>query len=250
MSADRTTDASGQQRHALTGPIVVRWLLTVLIACVTQASVHGQDSEPFLPRPGAVLVTELIGQAIAVAGEKEKALNAEERVRVGSTIRTERLSLVTLILSNGATLRIGSESELEIEEFGQATDLNNVNFADLTEEPTVSRTRLRLNRGDVMIEVKPLNESRGSSFMLTTAAGTVSSAGGQFHARVRMSDLGLGVCTLKLGHGEAEFEIMGGKVIPVPPGRQLVFALERDPATGVIKVNEMPKEPADTKRTK
>jgi hypothetical protein len=108
---------------------------------------------------------------------------------------------------------------------------------------------LRLVRGDVTIEVKPLNVSRGSSFMLATLAGTVRSAEGKFHAGVRMSDLGLGVCTIEVENGSAEFEPIGGNFIPVLAGRTLAFALELDRVTGVVKVSDMPTKPAaDTRK--
>jgi hypothetical protein len=178
-----------------------------------------------------------------VNGDQRRPLKQEERVRVGSTIETDRKSLVTLILSNGAMLRIGSEAELELEEFGQATIPGSIKFAELKAEPTVSRTRLRLGRGDVTVDVKPLSASRGSSFMLTMVAGTVRTVDGRFHASVRMSDLGLGVCTLELEHGAAEFEVTGGAFTPLQVGRELVFALEIDKSTGIAKVGEMPGKP-------
>ena len=221
-------------------------LLGVMMLGIT-GSLPAQDPEPLLPRPGAVVVLDLIGAAVAVNGDHRKPIKADERLRVGSTIETERMSMVTVILSNGATLRIGSESELEIEEFGQATVSGNIKYAELKEEPTVSRTRLRLVRGDVTVDVKRLSASRGSSFMLTFLPGTLRTLEGKFHARVRMSDLGLGVCTLELEKGAAEFELTGGKFSPVPVGRQLAFAIEIDKNTGVPKVGEMPaapKEPA------
>jgi hypothetical protein len=210
------------------------------------ASLSAQVPEPSLPRPGAVVVQDLIGSAVAVNGDQRRPLKPEERVRVGSTIETERKSVVTLILSNGARLRIGSEAELEVEEFGQATIPGSIKFAELKAEPTVSRTRLRLGRGDVMVDVKPLSASRGSSFMLTMLAGTVRTIDGRFHVSVRMSDLGLGVCTLELEHGAAEFEVTGGTFAPLQAGRQLAFAIEIDRSTGLAKVGEMPKDPKGT----
>jgi hypothetical protein len=228
--------------HGSRGRTAGRSLGTLFLASVAAALVQAQVPEPSLPRPGAVVVQDVIGEAYAIASEQRKPIKVEDRLRVGSTIATERKSLVTLILSNGATLRIGSESELEIEEFGQATMLASPKFAELKEEPTVSRTRLNLLRGDVTVDVKPLKASRGSSFMLTMAAGTVRTTEGSFHARVRMSDLGLGVCTLELQKGAAEFEIAGGSFAPVPAGRQLAFALEIDRTTGVTKVGEMPRD--------
>ena len=203
---------------------------------------HAQVPEPSLPRPGAIVVMDVIGEAFVLNGEQRRPIKADERLRVGSTVVTERMSLATLILSNGATLRIGSESELEVEEFGQAAISGSMKFAELKEEPTISRTRIQLARGDVVVDVKPLKGSRGSSFMLTMVAGTVRTLEGAFHARVRMSDLGLGVCTLELEKGSAEFELIGGKFQPVPVGRQLAFAIEIDKSTGAPKIGEMPKE--------
>jgi hypothetical protein len=250
MSAEGNMPARGQRHHGGNASNGWRWPRSVLMIVAAAGALMGaEDSEPLLPRPGAVLVADVIGEAIAMASEQEKVLKGEDRVRVGSTITTERMSLVTLLLSNGASLRIGSESELEIEEFGQGTIPDGLKFAELTEEPTVSRTRLRLLRGDVLIEVKPLDTSRGSSFMLSTVAGTVRSTEGRFHARVRMSDLGLGVFTIELERGAAEFEVIGGKFVPLQPGRLTAFALELDPATGLVKVTDMPQKAAKSAKT-
>jgi hypothetical protein len=232
----------------------LRWMLASVAVGVAGTPAIAQVPEPSLPRPGAVVVQDVIGEAVAVNGDQRKPIKAEERLRVGSTIVTERMSIVTLILSNGATLRIGSEAELEVEEFGQATIPGGIKFAELKAEPTVSRTRLHLVRGDVVVNVKPLSASRGSSFVLTMLAGTVRTTEGTFHARVRMSDLGLGICTLELEKGAAEFEVAGGKFAPVPVGQQLAFSIEMDKATGLPKVGEMPKpvpaKAADTAKGK
>ena len=203
---------------------------------------NAQVPEPSLPRPGAVVVVDVTGEATAGVGDQRNPIKADDRLRVGSTIATERRSLATIVLSNGTTLRLGSESELEVEEFGQAPVSGSLKFNELKEEPTISRTRLRLLRGDVTVDVKPLKVSRGSSFMLTMIAGTVRLAEGTFQARVRMSDLGLGVCTFELDKGAAEFEVVGGAFTPVAAGRKLAFAIELDKSTGAPKIGEMPKE--------
>jgi ferric-dicitrate binding protein FerR (iron transport regulator) len=221
-----------------------------MAATAIVGALQAQAPEPVLPRPGAVLVTEITGAAFAVVGDQRKPIKADDRLRVGSIVETQRKSLVTLMLSNGATVQLGDESELEIEEFGQAVIPMNTKIAELKEEPTISRTRLRLLRGDVAVDVKPLKVSRGSLFLLTMTAGTVRLADGSFRAMVRMSDLGLGVCTLELKRGAAEFELAaaGAAFAPVPPGRKLAFAVEVDKATGVVKVGEMPKETPPPKK--
>jgi hypothetical protein len=225
-----------------------RWIGAGAALAMVGGSMRAQAPELDLPRPGAVVVVDVTGQAVAQVGDQRRGLKPDERLRIGSVISTGRLSLVSLILSNGATLQLGSESELEIEEFGQAPISGSIKFPELKAEPTLSRTRLRLLRGDVTIEVKPLKVARGSSFHLAFAAGTVRSGEGTFRARVQMSDLALGVATLELMKGSAELELPGAAFVPVPAGRKLAFALEVDKSTGTIKVGEMPAEASAGKK--
>ena len=205
------------------------------------------DSE--FQKPGVVVAAEVTGEVTASFGDQKKTVKTDDRLRVDSTLTTGRRSEVKLLLSNGATVQLGSESELEFEEFGQAAYYGGVKFAELKEEPSISRTRIQLVRGDARIDVKPLKTARGSSFLFGTIAGTLRIAEGSFRAMVRMTDLGLGVCTLELESGKAEFEVVGGKFEAVPIGRKLVFAIEVDKVTGNVKVGEMPK-PTDTKPEK
>jgi hypothetical protein len=241
MRAARKNLAREPDAHNRSG-VKTRWMTALLLGLGGSLTARAQPPEPSLPRPGAVLVAEVMGEVRAGADDQRKAVKPDDRLRVGSTITTGRRSLATIALSNGATLRIGSESEVEIEEFGQATISGGVKFNELKEEPTISRTRLRLLKGDVTVDVKPLKVARGSSFMLTMIAGTVRISEGAFHAMVQMSDLGLGVCTFEMQRGAAEFEVLGGAFTPVPPGRKLAFAIELDKATGAPKIGEMPKE--------
>jgi hypothetical protein len=212
------------------------------LAIATLATGSAQVPEPELPRPGAIVISDLSGTATAITGEQRKALKVDERLRIGATVVTNRRSLVTLLFSNGASVQLGSESELEVEEFGQAPVSGSLKYAELKEEPTISRTRLRLVQGDARVTVKPLKATRGSSFTVSLLAGTLRLRDGSAHVMVRMSDLGLGVCNLELLGGAAEFEPAGGKFLSLPAGRKLAFAIEQDKRTGAIKVGEMPKE--------
>ncbi len=201
-----------------------------------------------LPRPGAIVVAEIAGQGFLVTDGQRKPLKAEDRLRVGAVIATGRRSLVAIQLSNGATIQLGSDAELEIEEFGQAPISGSVKFSELKAEPTLSRTRLKLVKGDVAIDVKPLKVARGSSFIIALPAGPVRTGEATLRASAMMSDYGLGICTLELQKGTAELELPGATFSPVPLGRKLAFALEVDKASGTVKVGEMPKEnPAASK---
>jgi ferric-dicitrate binding protein FerR (iron transport regulator) len=219
------------------------------LAAAAISGAHAQPPEPDLPRPGIVMVADVTGDVQATVGDTKRVLKVDDRIRVGSTIATGRKAMVTLILSNGASLQLGAESELEVEEFGQAAVSGSPKFSELKAEPTVSRTRLRLLRGDVIATVRPLQVSRGSSFWLSFPAGVVRAADGAFRAMVRMHDLGLGVCTLQLDAGSAELEVAGrsGGFQPIPAGKPLAFAIELE-KNGTMKVGEMPKETPPAKK--
>jgi hypothetical protein len=208
---------------------------------VMSAPVVGIAADPALQHPGAILVADVTGSVTASFGDQKKSVKHDERLRVDSTLTTERRSAVTLLLSNGALVQLGSDSELEFEEFGQARVYDTTKYAELKEEPTASVTRIRLARGDVSVEVKPLKTSRGSSFTFTFVGGALRISEGKFRAMIQMSDLGLGVATLELMSGVAQFEPVGGKFQSMPAGRKLAFAIELEKGTGNVKVGEMPK---------
>lgn len=202
-----------------------------------------------LPRPGIVQVTDTTGEAMAVTGDQKKKLKPDDRVRIGSSLTTGRRSMLTLAFSNGVSVQLGAEAEVEIEEFGQSPTSISGKFSELKAEPTLSRTRLKLVRGDVTVTVKPLKVSRGSSFVLATPAGNLRTGEGTFRALVQMHDLGLGIESLDMQSGSVEFEAVGGNgYAPLPAGQKFAFALEVDKATGAIKVGEMPKEAPKAKR--
>ena len=219
-----------------------------LTAIALVAGLRAQTPEPNLPRPGTIIVTEVTGTAAALNGDQRKPLKLDDRLRVGATIATDRRSMATLLFSNGASVQLGSETELEVEEFGQAPVSGSLKYAELKEEPTISRTRLRLGQGSVRGTIKPLKAARGSTFTLALITGTLRIREGAFHAMVRMSDLGLGVCNVEVLNGTAEFEPIGGKFAPLAAGRKLSFAIEQDKTTGAVKIGEMPQETAAGKK--
>ena len=221
-----------------------RWLA---VGIAVMAALRGQGPELELPRLGAVWVTSLQGEAFITAGGERKPIRADERLRVGSTLVTGRKTALGLALSNGVLVELASEAELEVEEFGQAPVTGSLKYPDLKEEPTLSRTKLRLVRGAVTVTVKPLKVSRCSTFTLVTPAGTLRTGEATLRAMVRMSDLGLGVGTLEVVRGSAQMEIAGRAPTVVPAGRQFTYVLEVDKASGEIKVGDMPEAPAPRK---
>lgn len=216
-------------------------LALVVCAAAAAPGFAADTTDAALQRPGAIIVADVTGDVTATFGEQKRPVKADERLRVDSTVTAGRRSAAKLQLSNGATVQLSPESEIEFEDFGQTAYYDNIKFAALKAEPSISRTRIRLARGDVALDVKPLKIERGSSFTLALVAGTLRIAEGSCRAMVQMSDLGLGVCTVELLNGRAEFEPIGGKFERIAPGTKLGFAVEIDKATNAVKLGELPK---------
>lgn len=218
------------------------------VALVAGASLGAQPTEVALTRPGQIIVTALTGDVTLTAAGQSRPAKVDDRVRVDTRVTAGRKSLATLQFSNGAVLELDTDSELEIEELLQAPFASYVKVETLKAEPSVSRTRLRLIRGDVRLVVKPLKVAGGSVFVVAMPAGEVRVGEGSLQAAVRMAEAGLGMCVLELVQGAAEFEVAGGGAAPVPVGRRLEFAVEIDRRTGAVKVGEMPKAGPGTPR--
>lgn len=221
----------------------LRALGVVVAVAVIGATARAQPT-PTFTRPGSIVVAELTGSAVAVAEGKEKPLKVEERARHEVSFRTERKTVLGLEFSNGTLARMGSDSELAVEEFWQQPHSRAGKSGEWKEEPSPSRARLRLVRGDVTLTVKPLLVARGSSMSLETNAGTVRITQGVLFARVQMTDIGLGLCTLELRDGVAELERAGGATAALSAGKKLVLAVEVERGTGAVKVSDAPVEGA------
>lgn len=222
-----------------------RRLFLLMVMCFASRAIAADAPDSAFQKPGAIIAADITGEVTATFGNQRKAVKPDERLRVDATVTSGRRSAAKLILSNGALVQLGPESELEFEEFGQQAYLGNPKFAEMKEEPSISRTRIRLALGEVNLDIKPLKIVRGSSFTFSFVAGTLRISEGAVRAMVRMSDLGLGVCSLELTSGKAEFEVLGGKFEPLRPGTKLAFAVEVEKGTGTVKIGEMPK--AETK---
>lgn len=210
------------------------------LMAVLGATLAAQGAEVLLTRPGQLAITSVSGEVAVTMGGQRRVAKVDDRVRVDATVAAGRKSLASLTFSNGVVLQLGPESEIVVEELLQAPYAGSVKLEALKEEPSVSRTQVRLVRGELRLAVKPLQVARGSAFVVTMPAGYARVDAGTFYAMVRMTDVGLGICAIELERGGGELELVGTKPAPIPVGRRLTFAVEVDRATGDVKVGEMP----------
>src|SRR5688500_1949088 len=151
-------------------------------------------------------------------------------------------SSVVLVFANGSTVRVGNESRLEIKEFMMdplQADIPNV--AALTNEPTVSRTNLRLEFGEMVGNVKTLNRAAGSTFSVSTPAGAAGIRGTTFRIVYRPRGDGQAFdYTLSTSEGVVLFEgttLNGAAAIDVSLGQEILLTATINPATNAIVVS-------------
>lgn len=199
-----------------------------------------QVPDVVITRPGQITIGSVTGEVSVTMNGQRRPAKVDERVRVDAVVASGRMSMVSLAFSNGAVLELSPDSEIEVEELLQAAFTGNAKPEAMKEEPSISRTRIRLIRGEVRLAVKPLKVARGSAFVVTMPAGSARVVEGSFYAMVRMTEVGLGMCAIELDRGAAEFEPVGATWAQIPPGRRLAFAVEVERTTGRVKIGAMP----------
>ena len=122
-----------------------------------------------------------------------QAINGNEVYEDDLLVTIGEGSRVILVFSNGATINIGEESEVEIRQFLQDPFADDYAFGEATAEPTAStsQTRIHLRQGELIGNVKTLN--KGSTFEVTTPAGAAGIRGTTFRVVFRPSGDGGGI---------------------------------------------------------
>jgi hypothetical protein len=168
--------------------------------------------------------------------------NGEVLIQDNAIVTGPGDSSVVLVFANGSTVKVGNESRLEIKEFLMdplQADIPNV--AALTAEPTVSRTHLRLEFGEMIGNVKTLNRAAGSNFSVSTPAGAAGIRGTTFRIVYRPTGDGQAFnFTLSTSEGIVLFEgttLDGPAAINVPLGQEIVLSATLNPATNSIVVS-------------
>jgi hypothetical protein len=157
-----------------------------------RAQSPGASSAPgsFVGGAEQVLAARVTGTVQMTLNGQTTPLRTDDRVPQTAKIITSSNSSVVLVFSNGATTQLGSDTELIIEEFLQDPFASTVRVAELAEEPSRSRTRLSLNRGELVGNVKKLKHAEGSSFTVSTPVGAAGIRGTTF--RIVFRPIGAG----------------------------------------------------------
>ena len=101
------------------------------------------------------------------------------------TIVTGANSRVVLVFMNGASVMLGANSRLLVEQFKMDPLNDSIAVGQLKGEPSVSQTTLNLSYGELVGDVKKLNKS--STYNIKTAVGAAGIRGTTFRIVVQPS---------------------------------------------------------------
>ena len=128
-----------------------------------------------------------------------------ESISKGSTIITGSNSEADLLFTNGSLAKLGAESKVVLSVYWQkGFQPSAKKVTDLKNETSSSRIALKLEIGDLVVEVKKLNKD--SSFMVESPLGVTGIRGTQFGMFVDSKSTELAVLEGKVGFKDANQE--------------------------------------------
>lgn len=231
-----------------------RWVLlcALVFVGVSHAAVQIGGAAPASMVVGVIKAANVRGDVrkVGLSDRSESTLRNGDTLRQDQAVVTRGAgSSVVLVFANGATVRVGSDSRLEIREFlMDPLQADMASVAALVNEPTTSRTDLRLEFGEMVGNVKTLNRAAGSTFSVGTPAGAAGIRGTTFRIVYRPTGDGLAFqYQLNTSEGVVVYEgvLQGSGGVSVSAGQEIVVLAQVDPATNSIVVGA-PSAPAGT----
>lgn len=164
------------------------WLFFLALGALVSLRAQTPAPAPAAPaaaapnfQPGRIQAAKVIGTVkIKVDGQLKDLANGD-LVPQTATVSTAANSSAVLVFENGATTQLGPATELVVEQFLMDPFKDAaLNMAALTAEPTVSKTRLHLNHGELIGHVQKLKHDQGSTFTVETPVGAAGIRGTTF----------------------------------------------------------------------
>ena len=232
-------------------------LFTSFVAEVSAQAPAPAPTPTPAPAPAKIagtITAKLVTGTVTVQDNVTKTprpLQEKDQVQVGDTVITgkSRNSGVVLVFSNGATVTLKADSELNIQEFLQEAWNTSLNVAEMTAEPSASTTNLQLARGELIGSVAKLNKEKGSSFNVQTPVGAAGIRGTTFRVVFRPDPANPGHYTFTVSKPEGNVNVtMQGATgtvsapVSVADNREVVVSVQGtvNATTGQITVTAPP----------
>ena len=167
--------------------------------------------------PGLIVLTAFEGDVKIASAKNPVGIppSAGAKLQMGDIILTGSNSSASLAFSNGSVLQVQSGSKFSIEEYLQKPwDFDEAAFKKLEKEPTASKTKLKLDYGDVICNVKKL--SSASEMTVSTPLGVAGIRGTQFKLSITLDSQGKpSASKLSVVEGAVALSSQGGGQAPL-----------------------------------
>ena len=132
-----------------------------------------------------------------------RAVIVGESIASGSTLTTGSGSSADLLLTNGTLAHLGANTKLVLTVlFQKSFKGSDQKASELTREVSPSRTALKLEKGDLVVEVRKLNKE--SSFLISTPIAHAGIRGTQFKVKAKADSAELSVLEGRVDFLDAE----------------------------------------------
>ena len=217
---------------------LLMWVFLLGLCAVTTSSAWAQATQA-----GEIKFARVTGDVTYKAKGSTVAVAARDNASItqGNTVTTGKGGSVVLVFSNGATINLKEDTVIDIEQYLQDPFAADIKPAELTDEPTVSNTKLNLTRGELVGDVKHLKRDKGSSFSVQTPVGAAGIRGTTFRIVYRPSGNGTAFFSLTTSTGNVELAT-GTVTLPVGPksngdaAKEVVIEVKVNDVTGVVTV--------------
>jgi hypothetical protein len=191
---------------------------------------------------GKIVAARVQGRVDAVSKTdgQRRALHDGDAVTEQTEIVTGAASNVILVFSNGATVNVGAESDLDIELFEQDPFATEQKVSSMKREPGTSVTRLSLTKGELVGKVAHLNVDRSSEFTIQTPVGAAGIRGTTFRIIYRPGPNGTANFSVVTTDGRVVFSGRALSPIAIPSGKQVIatFDLNTGQPAGPLKLTD------------
>ncbi|QYY34678.1 FecR domain-containing protein [Ruficoccus sp. ZRK36] len=181
--------------------------LTAFAATFLSLSLHAEEL-----KKGTIKAFLVKGDDVKLVlkSGQEVPLKRGDVFKDGTSVKTGEKSTAVVILSNGSSVRIGPESEVVFNKVEQAAfDPSKGSYLTLTEDPSQSRTDLKLKNGSIAGETKHL--TLASEYVVGTPIGSAGIRGTTFGAKVSSAVVdGVVVYTVTFSKGEGTVTFEAG----------------------------------------
>jgi FecR-like protein len=211
-------------------------LSVIVLGLVVGLSPANAQPAPSAPArvKGQIQAARVLGhvEAISKVDGVTRVLHDGDKVSEQTTIRTLPGASIILVFSNGATVNVGADSSLDIDQFDQDPFAADVKVSELTQEPSTSTTKLNLTRGELVGKVVHLNVDRGSEFTVQTPVGAAGIRGTTFRIIFRPDPkTGKAFFEVTTADGRVLFTGITTGPVSIPSGKQVVSTFNYSPPT-------------------